>query len=171
MGDSFLLSLLAKQLALLGTRFEARYPHAWLVWEPSEHLRPKDAEQADTGRTLTPTSVVRARPAGADAVCFPLRDDGQVTVGRATSNRIAIDDMSLSREHFMLFLENGTWHLALAEGATAGTFVRRMSVVPKKPVFLVDGCRISAGDVELTFYDRAGLVARLEDELKRQQSA
>lgn len=169
MADSFLLSLLARQLTLLGDRFAKRYPHAWLVWEPSEHVRPASVEEADVGATRMPTSVVRRRPAGADAVCFQLPPDGLVTVGRATTNGIAIDDMSMSRNHFLLFVEREIWHLSLAEPVTCGTTVRRMSVEAKKPVYLVDGCGIVAGDVELTFYEQGGLMARLHEELKRQE--
>jgi len=167
MAAGCLLSLLARQLMFLGDRFDARYPHAWLVWEPSEHTRPASRQEADAGVTQMATSLVHARPAGADAVCYPLRGDELVTVGRATANTIAIDDMSMSRNHFLLFLENGVWHLALAEPVTHGTMVRRMWAEAKKPIALVDGCSIVAGDVQLTFYEPGGLRSRVEQELRR----
>ena len=162
------MSLLARQLALLGERFKTRYPHPWLVWEPTGSVRATDEDQANAGRTQVPQSVVHARPEGSDALCFPVGPDKQVKVGRAKTNDIVIDDMTLSREHFLLFLEGTTWHLALAEPVTCATFVRRMSVQSGKPVFLVDGCAIKAGDAELTFYEGVSIIDRLHADLKRQ---
>src|SRR6185295_2269413 len=109
----------------LGERFVARYPHPWLVWEPSERTRPADAKEADAGRTQLPRTT-HVRPEGSDAVCFPIKER-QVTVGRATANGISIEDMTMSRDHFLLFLEGTTWYLALAEPVTCATFVRNMS--------------------------------------------
>lgn len=168
MAGSIPMTLLARQLALLGDRFKTRYPHPWLVWEPNASVRAADAKEADAGRTHVPKGGARSRPEGSDAMCFAVGPDKQVKVGRATSNDIVIDDMTMSREQFLLFQEGDTWHLALAEPVTCATFVRRMSVQPKKPVFLVDGCTIAAGDVELTFYEGASIVDRLQSELKRQ---
>ena len=162
------MSLLARQMALLGERFPKRYPHPWLVWEPTGSVRASDVKQADAGRTQVPHAGVRSRPAGSDALCFPVGPDRQLKVGRATSNDIVIDDMTLSREHFLLYLEGTTWYLALAEPVTCATFVRRMSVQSGKPVFLVDGCAIQAGDAELTFYEGVSIVDRLNADLKRQ---
>lgn len=162
------MSLLARQLSLLGERFKSRYPHPWLVWEPTGSVRATDESQANAGATQVPHSGVRMRPEGSDALCFPVGPDKQVKVGRATTNDIVIDDMTLSRDHFLLFLEGSTWHLALAEPVTCATFVRRMSVQPGKPVFLVDGCPIKAGDAELTFYEGLSILERLDADLKRQ---
>jgi hypothetical protein len=168
MSGAIPMTLLARQLALLGDRFKTRYPHPWLVWEPNGSVRAADANEADAASTHVPKGGARSRPAGSDALCFPVGPEKQVRVGRATSNDIVVDDMTMSREQFLLFLEGNTWYLALAEPVTCATFVRRMSVQPKTPVFLVDGCTISAGDVELTFYEGVSIVDRLQSELKRQ---
>lgn len=170
MSGSIPLSLLARQLALLGERFKTRYPHPWLVWEPTATTRAADVKQADVGTTQSPQGAVRLRPVGVDPMCFAVGPDKQVTVGRSSSNEIVIDDMTMSREHFLLFLEGDTWHLALKEPVTCATFVRKISVQSGKPVFLVDGCSIQAGDVELKFYEGASMLERLEADLKKQES-
>jgi hypothetical protein len=160
------LSQLSLQLQLLKEQFEQRYPHPWLVWEPTEYVKAATPQEANVAVTRMPTSFTR-RPRGADAFCYPVGPDGMVTVGRADTNHIAIDDMSMSRNHFLLYADGPSWFLALAEPVTCATFVRRICVEAKKPIELVDSCHITAGDVELTFYDRSGVTARLAEEAKR----
>jgi hypothetical protein len=166
----YLLSLLVRQRALLKERFETRYPHAWLVWEPGERLRPESQAEAEAGSTRLPTEKGQY-PVGNDALCFPLPEPSKpgnvLTVGRHSESSIVIDDMSISRVHAVLGVKNGAWYIQLSKDASVAMFVRNMSLQPGEPVALVNGCTISAGSVTLTFYERKYFAARMEAEEKR----
>jgi hypothetical protein len=166
----YLLSLLVRQRALLKERFDARYPHAWLVWEPGTRLRPQSPADLEAGRTQLP-GVKPAAPVGNDAVCFPLPEPSKpgnvLTLGRQADCSITIDDMSVSREHAILSVKSGAWWIQLAPAASTAMFVRGMSLEAMRPVQLIDGCTLTAGVVTLTFYERGALIERLAAEEKR----
>jgi hypothetical protein len=165
----YLLSLLARQLPLLGARFNARYPHAWLVWEPG--LRVKPPENAQAASTQFPSSFKWVTPEGGDAVCFgliaPEAEGERITVGRTESCAIYLDDMTVSREHLRLFTSKGRWFAEVPHGASAAVMIRKISLQPGEPIELHNGCSISAGGVQLTFYEKDKLLPRLEGEAKK----
>ena len=85
----YLLSLLVRQRALLKERFDARYPHAWLVWEPGARLRPQSPADLEAGQTQMPSKERGQYPAGNDALCFPLPEPSKpgnwaVSIGLGT---------------------------------------------------------------------------------------
>ncbi len=162
----YLLSLLTKQRLLLGPRFDTRYPHAWLVWEPGTRLRPSSPAELEAGKTMLPPMDGAAHPVGNDAVCFPLptptREGNYLTLGRQSEASITIDDMSISREHALLHFKNGAWQLEAA--STADTLVEGVPLRHGLRAPLKNGSRVNIGGVQLTFYERHRFVERLEAE-------
>ena len=64
MVPAFLMSLLSRQLVLLGEDvFLANHAHAWLVWEPGTWQSPTSPSQSDTGETMLPSRGAPAHPA------------------------------------------------------------------------------------------------------------
>jgi hypothetical protein len=169
----YLLSLLVRQRALLAGRFDTRYPHAWLVWEPGSRLPPQNPTELEAGKTHLPEPGTVTHPVGNDAVCFPVpevRAGNVLTLGRQGECSITIDDMSISREHALLSLHGSFWQIELAPTASMGMFVRNASLVLGQPVTLINGCSLSAGLVRLTFYERGRFIDRLLAEEKRLSS-
>ena len=172
--QGYLLSLLSRQRALLNERFDARYPHAWLVWEPGARLKPASAEELEIGKTKLPTPRDHAmHPVGNDAVCFPLpvptKESNCLVLGRHVDSSIVIDDMSVSREHARLFVRSGRWELE-----PIGYGVVHLSGVPVhggRRIPMQNAFTLLLGGVTLTFYERGKLVERLLAEEKRQASS
>jgi len=162
----YLLSLLTKQRALLRERFDARYPHAWLVWEPGTRLRPESPAELEAGRTKLPARDTASHPVGNDAVCFPLptptKEGNCLTIGRQSEASITVDDMSISREHALLFCKSGVWQIQPA--SIADTLVAGVPLHQGQRAPLANGCVIKIGGVTLTFYERHRFVERLETE-------
>lgn len=74
-----------------------------------------------------------------------------ITVGRAETNDIPIDDESVSRFHAWLADDGKGWKLVDAESKN-GTWIGAMKLDAKKPEPVRDGTRLKFGDIELTFY-------------------
>lgn len=161
-----MLSLLVRQHLFLGDQFEKRYPSSWLVWEPGPWRPARTTAEGDSKATMAADSLP-ARPAGSDALCFELRNNAtRVTLGRSSESEIFINDLTLSREH--LVLENqGGWSLTVAPSSSTATQFEGATLAPgtKKP--LLPNARIKAGDVHLSFYNTAGMLARLREEATR----
>jgi hypothetical protein len=108
MVPAFLMSLLSRQLVLLGEDgFLANHGHAWLVWEPGTWQSPTSPSQSDTGETMLPTRGAPAHPGADDPLCFELvtRPDAGETwlkVGRAPDCAIVLNDMTVSRDQLRL---------------------------------------------------------------------
>ncbi len=167
--QGYLLSLLTRQRALLGDRFDARYPHAWLVWEPGARQRPQTAADLEAGKTQLPARPGAMVPVGNDAVCFPLpeptRPGNCLTLGRQPDSSITIDDMSVSREHARLFVRSSKWQLEPI--GRASTLVASVPIREGQSAPLSNGCTILVGGVTLTFYERLKLLERLVAEERR----
>ncbi|MBL8920540.1 MAG: FHA domain-containing protein [Myxococcaceae bacterium] len=158
-----LLSTLARQFQALGTAFGPRYPHPWLLWEPGSRVSAA-APQAVPVTTVVPLTARPKTPGVADPVCFPLvvaTPGSPVRVGRAPTNEIVIDDLTVSREHFELWLDSEGWSITVRSESTATTLVRSMSLQPGEKLRLVDGCAIVAGGAQLTFVAQGRLLPRL----------
>jgi hypothetical protein len=156
---SYLLSWLGKKHAAADlAAFVRAEPHAWVVWEAGPWRPPsrgRETVQArpglpglESGESLAIALVSRTPGAG-------------VTLGRGADNDLVIDDATLSRTH-MRFERgaDGGWTVQDV-GSSNGTVVdgepARSLARP-----LRSGSTIEAGAVRLTFFDAAGLFARLK---------
>lgn len=166
--QGYLLSLLAKQRALLQNRFDARYPHAWIVWEPGTRFKPQTPDELEAGKTRLPTRD-RLHPTADDALCFPMpiptKEGNCLTLGRQLDSSITIDDMSVSREHVRLHWRHERWQLEPVGYATA--LVEGVPVHGGRLVPLTNGTTILLGGVILTFYERHRFIDRLMLEEKK----
>jgi hypothetical protein len=160
---AYLMSFVARQALLLKEQLPARYPHAWLVWEPGSWSAPP--VQGDHSATRLPTShsAVTA-PQRGDALCFELDLPAKATglhLGRASTNDIVINDATVSREH-LLFTKSATgkWS-AEALGASKSTFLGSMPLAAGQKVALSDEERIKVGDVVFTFHEPRSFFVRL----------
>lgn len=162
---SFLLSLLARQQQLLGARFFERYPSDWLVWEPGLS-RPSRILTSNSDSTLNPSGTAPQVPADEDPLCFELKREPGATlsVGRGTENDLVLNDLTVSREQFVLQWIDTAWQLR-GRGAPVTVGGAAVSAAGSQ---LLDGAVITAGNAQLTFYSPEGFPQRLEREtLKR----
>ncbi|MGC4122509.1 MAG: FHA domain-containing protein [Myxococcales bacterium] len=158
---SLLLSVLARMhRAQTASEFAAARPNCWLVWEPGVWKPPtKD------GETLATLSVPTPPPAVGEALALALSarsgQPGQITLGRAASCDIEINDATLSQLH-LLFMEASprVWTVRDA-GSRNGSWVDQVPIAKGVPLQLKSGSRIQAAQVCLTYYDPAGLYDRL----------
>ncbi len=137
--------------------FERRRPGAWLVWEAGP-WRPPTARRD----TLAAGPETRLLASGESlAIQLAAKDGGaEVRVGRDADNDLVIDDATLSRVHLVLRRDaSGGWS-AQDAGSRNGTKVD--GAPAKRSLPLRQGSVLEAGAVRLTFYDAAGLYARLK---------
>ena len=159
---AYLLSLLSRQRQLLGARFFERYRSDWLVWEPGAGRPARSMFTSNSEVTHQPSGGAPARPEGEDAMCFELKQvaGASLSVGRATENDIVVNDLSVSRDQFVLQFDGHRW-LVRARGTPVsvdGVAVDEAGAPVK------NGSIVAAGDVRLTFYGPEGLPERLEQE-------
>jgi len=154
---TYLISWLRKTHA--GQRleqFERLLPGPWLVWEAGP-WRPPSARRD----TLVSGPQTRLLASGESlAIELAAKDGGaEVKLGREAGNDLVIDDATLSRVHLLLRRDAaGAW-TAQDAGSRNGTKVDGAPALPPLP--LRQGSVIEAGAVRLTYYDSAGLYARL----------
>jgi hypothetical protein len=156
---SFLLSVLARQYALLHNDFAVKYPHAWLAWEAgASAVTPSIDSSAETQR---PSALRAQTPQAGDALCFELAPNGNedtFTVGRGIENRIVISEPTVSRLQLILRLSkpNG-WSVEAVPDSTLVLF-RSKILGAAEPLF--DGSQIIAGNVVLHFHESPAFVER-----------
>ncbi len=154
---TYLVSWLKKHHA--GQRleeFERKRPGPWLVWEAGP-WRPPSARRD----TLVAGPETRLLASGESlAILLAAKDGGgEVRLGRDADNDLVIDDATLSRIHLVLRRgAKGDW-TAQDAGSRNGTKVDGAPAT--MPLPLRQGSILEAGAVRLTFYDAAGLYARL----------
>lgn len=159
-----LLSLLVRQHMALKERFQARYPHPWLVWEAGAWNVP-ETEIQNVAATQLPASDLRDCLPPGDALCFelvPCSDAGRVLpLGRSSHNALVINDATVSREHLTLSTgADGQWQVeALAKAGLVK--LDGVMLQPGHPSRLVAGSRLELGDVRLTFHEPEGFYAHL----------
>jgi hypothetical protein len=141
------LSLLYRQRLLLGAGFAERYPHAWLIWE-SGPARPTEGDPADVIVTRTPRQAGPARTPSHEPIAFALAEGKALRLGRATTNDLVIDDVTVSRELRVIRSDGGRWYFD------------RLS--PAVTLELTSGMALSHGEVWFTFLSAADLAARLD---------
>lgn len=156
--NRLLLSVLARMHRMSTTQeFEAVHPNCWLVWEPGAWKPP-----TKSGATLPAYHVPDQPLRSGEALAFGLPSHaGQVTLGRATTCDIEINDATLSHLH-LLFMEAkvDAWTVRDA-GSTNGTWIDDQRLVRGVPHVLANLSRIHAGQVCLTFYSPGALLQRL----------
>ena len=154
---TYLLSWLRKTHA--GHRldeFERLRPGPWLVWEAGP-WRPPSARRD----TILAGPETRLLSSG-ESLAIELAAKGggpEVRLGRDADNDLVVDDATLSRLHLVLRRDaKGAW-TAQDSGSRNGTKVD--GAPARSPLPLRQGSIVEAGAVRLTFYDAAGLFARL----------
>ncbi len=138
--------------------FERLRPGPWLVWEAGP-WRPPSARKD----TLVAGPQTRLLPSGESlAIELAAKDGGaEVRLGRGAENDIVVDDATLSRLHLVLRRDaSGAW---TAQDSRSRNGTKVDGAPAKAPMPLGQGSVVEAGAVRLTFYDAAGLYARLRD--------
>lgn len=158
-----MLSLLVRQQLFLKEQFASRYPSSWLVWEPGEWKPARTPSEGNTSTTHHSTPSSSRRPAGGDALCFELKGNKELALGRDSASDIVINDMTISREALRLRPADGGWKVRLAEGASADTRFGDSPAQPGMEMKLQPGTVIASGGVRFTFYDSLGFVERLKN--------
>ncbi len=111
---------------------------------------------AVTGRGH-PVAVGAAPPLPAfDAWCYPLLQTAPVTVGRASSAGVSIDQATISRIHAELFCIDGVFSV-LDKGSYNGTLVNDRVLEKGQVVELKNGDVVIFGEARLLFADLAHL--------------
>jgi hypothetical protein len=162
---SFLLSTLLPELDLRDeVAFARAYPHPWLLRES----KPTPSAHSGGATVLMPTPTMLSSEGLALAIALePARVGAtQVTLGRGHACDVELDDGTLSQLH-CVFLKSETGWQVEDLGSTNGTWVDGARLDKRAPVPLVDGARIQAAQVLLTFHDSNGLWRRLEVEALR----
>lgn len=154
---SFLSTFLWTQQLRGADAFVARYPGAWLVWEPGPW-------QAPSRTTLTTLKVDggSATPKAGDALCFQLAcvEGRTLKVGREPDNDVQITDGTVSRHHVVLTCQQGTWFIRVAGGRQAS--IGQVTLTEQDPPLrLQPGQVLKLGGAQLSFHDTASLLRRL----------
>ena len=84
---------------------------------------------------------------------------GPITVGRATTCNIVVDNKQVSRTHANLTWAGGHWSVSDA-GSSGGTFVNDRKLEPGAMQRLADGDTLALGPVRLTVVDEDGAGAQ-----------
>lgn len=157
---TFMLSLLGRQHQLLGDQFFERHQSDWLVWEPGSTL-PSRILTSNSDSTLNP-GLSPHLPADDDALCFELKRvaGSSLNAGRATENDLVLNDLTISREHFVLQLAGKSWQV---RARTSAVSVDGEPLGPEG-LTLRSGAVIAAGNARLTFYSPEGFPQRLAQE-------
>ncbi|MDX2009893.1 MAG: FHA domain-containing protein [Myxococcaceae bacterium] len=153
---SFWLSILKRQALMLGDGFTHRYANDWLVWEAGLWMPATSREKSDVLETVMPGTEKLLRPTASDAVCYALWPDAsrrELLVGRATTNDLIINDLTVSRVAFRLVPTDG-WRLEPESNVS-------VTGAPEGPTQLTTGQVVRVGDVRLTYLTGQALLERL----------
>ena len=141
-----------------------------LVWESTPE-RPGDEPLLDTQ-----AGTFLSRPRSGEPVVFELKKGNAkanafamgITVGRADSNDVPIDDVSISRFHayFQKDAKSGVWKLYDAESMN-GTWLGPLKLTGKGGEPLKDKARLRFGDIEVTFLEPPSFIAYLNEQLAK----
>lgn len=156
---TYLMSVLARQLAFGSSAFLLRYPNSWLVWEPGGWAVPELDEQLSVAQTRLAEATPRSSQNG-DALCIALKAPPAtpIRLGRAVDNEIVIADPTVSRFHARLELNDSAWSVSpVSDPALVGEDV----VSPGSSKLLKPGEAIELGGVRLAFYDSRSFKARV----------
>ncbi|MCA3011737.1 MAG: FHA domain-containing protein [Myxococcaceae bacterium] len=133
---------------------------AWLVWEPGVWKAPRSKTVVLGAGAALPTGP-RGALKGSEALAIALPTQERVTVGRAPSADVSINDGTLSGFHLALKrAPDGAWQVEDL-GSTNGTLVDDALLRAGLTAALKNGSVLKAGEVVLTFQTAEGLWARL----------
>ncbi|MFZ5643296.1 MAG: FHA domain-containing protein [Bacillota bacterium] len=79
---------------------------------------------------------------------FPLKSDGELTLGRGSRNKIIMTDPYASSEHAVVYGTDGQYWIK-DHGSKNGTYLNDVRI--NKPTVLADGDKIRIGDVTMQF--------------------
>lgn len=116
---AYMMSVLQRQRAELGPDFPRRYPDAWMVWEPGPWRPAITPEARDLHDTDPPGQTAAAPTADDDPICYqlpPAEQGRQLSVGRASSNDVILNDSSASRRQLVLEAGPAGWRVAVTRG-------------------------------------------------------
>lgn len=152
---SLMLSTLRAQFASKGfDGFKAAHPHAWLLWEPGTWKPPQK-------RTMQFAAIRDVTSAGgAEALALALEDRPQLVLGRDPACDLVINDGTLSARHLILTRDGTGWTVQDA-GSSNGSRLQGTALVAHRPHPLVEGARIEAAQVILSYCTPEGLWRRL----------
>lgn len=138
-----------------------------LVWEAPPATSRDSGTWRLTGSEVVPEArlpgeslVLMVEKATAQASTFP----AGVTLGRAESNDLVIEDATVSRFHAWVHhdVREGSWLVVDAESRT-GTWVNGQKLLPRQRRALVDGDELRLGDAVLRFLLADSLLAYVRD--------
>jgi hypothetical protein len=158
---SFLLSALGRRFhGSTLEQFQAVHLHDWIVWEPGVWRPPRV-----DGTTMSAARLATPAPSDGEALSMALvprkNTPGQLTLGRAPTNDLEINDATLSQLH-LLFMEGERGHWTVRDaGSKNGSWLEGVQLRAGQPATLEDGARVQAAQVCLTYYRPAGLMRRL----------
>ena len=159
----------ARKLAEEGPTALLSLANPVLVWAGTP-VRPGDDPFEETQ-----ASTFLTRPRAGEPLVFELKKGNAkqnafglgVTVGRADSNDVPLDDASVSRFHayFQKDPKNG-WKLYDAESSN-GTWVGALKLKGKGGEVVSDKSRVRFGDVELSFLEPKSFLAFVQEQMSR----
>lgn len=169
--QGYLLSFLVRKFFLQRDSATLRGVPGWWVWEPgSWRAASHDEKTQGFGGTVSGKSTTG--PQRGDALCYALRVTAdrayRLRVGRAESSDLVINDETVSREHLILHFDTARGFEAESIGAARTADEQGVLWTPGQRVPLQPGMRTQLGAVRFTFFDSAGFLARLDDEVQKQ---
>ena len=149
-----MLSLLKQRFASESDLLQRQFPGFWLIWEPGRwHISGVFETTLDVSKEQPKLKV-------ADSLCFYLRSDTPLKLGRSPDCDMVINDATVSREHLVLEPVGATWQLKVLSSQST-TFVDTRALNQNDSRLLQSGQLIQIGDARLTYVDTEGLGARL----------
>lgn len=157
---SYLLSSLAFRFGSAeADTFSRAFPHDWLLWEPGAWKAPASTTHLLSGSS-TPAPSSRAGEALALAL-EPRADAAPLKLGRGAECDAIINDGTLSQVHLVFMKGPDGWTVRDANSRN-GSKLDAIKLEPGKPMALTNGSRLVAAQVAFTYYNSAGMLARLK---------
>jgi pSer/pThr/pTyr-binding forkhead associated (FHA) protein len=141
-----------KDLDHLGTNdFLRLYPWPVLVVNSVAGVLKGLAARGTVITELPDLSSVPTRPGRVFLVAKGRHSEpGPITIGRTSENDVVVNEYSVSTRHAILAVVNGEYRLT-DMGATNGTLVNGVRMVPRKPCRLQGGETLQLGRITLLF--------------------
>jgi hypothetical protein len=140
--------------------FEKLHPHAWLLWEAGDWRPPA----MSTIMATRPQVSLQDQEKAGEALALPLEPlPGlhSVTLGRAQSCDLPLNEGTLSQIHLCFYQDGPEWEV-VDPGSKNGSAVGGQPLVKGQRVGLSNGVLIQAAQLTFTFYTPAGMLARLK---------
>lgn len=159
---SFLCSTLVQRFSGKSLEQLTRvHAHDWLLWEAGTWSPPRSST------VLIDRPTGQAGPTNGEGLVLALegkeRSSPQITLGRGAECDLSINDGTLSQLH-LLFMRSARGWTVRDAGSKNGSKLDGIVLEPGKPVELKNGAKLQAGLVTLSYYEPAGLLARLREQ-------